>query len=91
MGIHPVGQLTPRSAEMEGVGTVWAGAGTTTPSAVQVRLIQDLRPTILAAMPSYALHLANVARLEGIDLASGSVKKLLMSAEPLTPAKREKR
>ena len=32
MGIHPVGQLTPRSAEMEDIGTVWAGAGTTTPS-----------------------------------------------------------
>jgi phenylacetate-CoA ligase len=90
MGIHPVGQLTPRSAELEGIGTVWAGAGTTTPSAVQLRLIEALRPTILAAMPSYALHLANVARLEGIDLAAGSVRKLLMSAEPLTRAKRAK-
>lgn len=90
LGIHPVGQLIPRSAQLEGIGTVWAGAGTTTPSAVQLRLIQQLRPTILAAMPSYALHLANVARLEGIDLSAGSVRALLMSAESLTRAKREK-
>jgi len=90
LGIHPVGQLAPRSAEMEGIGTVWAGAGTTTPSAAQLRLIQDLEPTIVAAMPSYALHLANLAEIEGIDLAAGSVRKLLVSAEPLTRAKREK-
>jgi phenylacetate-CoA ligase len=90
MGIHPVGQLAPRSAEMEGIGTVWAGAGTTTPSTIQLALIEDLKPTILAAMPSYALHLANVAAAEGIDLASSSIRKLLMSAEPLTTAKRAK-
>ena len=90
MGIHPVGQLAPRSAEMEGLGTIWAGAGTTTPSAVQLRLITDLKPTIVAAMPSFALHLANLAEAEGIDLAASSVRKLLVSAEPLTPAKRGK-
>ncbi|MEE2746309.1 MAG: AMP-binding protein [Pseudomonadota bacterium] len=90
MGIHPVGQLTPRSAEREGIGTIWAGAGTTTPSNVQLQLISELCPSIVAAMPSYALHLANIAEIEGIDLASSSVSKLLVSAEPLTKAKREK-
>jgi len=90
LGIHPVGQLAPRSAEMEGLATVWAGAGTTTPSEVQLELILSLRPTIVAAMPSYALHLANVAESRGIDLAGSSVKKLLVSAEPLTEAKRAK-
>jgi phenylacetate-CoA ligase len=90
MGIHPVGQLTPRSAEMEGLATVWAGAGTTTPSEVQLDLILSLKPTIVAAMPSYALHLANIAEARGIDLAASSVAKLLVSAEPLTDAKRAK-
>jgi phenylacetate-CoA ligase len=75
---------------MEGLATVWAGAGTTTPSEVQLELILSLRPTIVAAMPSYALHLANVAESRGIDLAGSSVKKLLVSAEPLTEAKRAK-
>ncbi len=90
MGIHPVGQLTPRSAQLEGIATVWAGAGTTTPSPLQIELIAELKPTIVAAMPSYALHLANVAEAQGIDLARSSVEKLLVSAEPLTTAKREK-
>ncbi len=90
LGIHPVGHLTPRSAQMEGLATVWAGAGTTTPSSIQVELIRDLKSTIFAAMPSYALHLANVAEAHGIDLAASSVRKVLVSAEPLTEAKREK-
>jgi phenylacetate-CoA ligase len=90
LGIHPVGQLTPRSAQMEGVMTLWAGAGTTTPSPLQLDLIRELQPTIVAAMPGYALHLANVAEALGIDLAQSSVRKLLVSAEPLTDAKRAK-
>ncbi len=90
LGIHPVGQATPRSAQMEGLATNWAGAGTTTPTPVQLELIRELEPTILAAMPGYALHLANVAEAQGIDLAAGSVRKLLVSAEPLTAAKRTK-
>ncbi|HEX7006227.1 MAG TPA: AMP-binding protein [Alphaproteobacteria bacterium] len=90
MGIHPIGQLIPRSAALEGIGSVWAGAGNTTPSAVQLQLIRDLKPTILAGMSSYCLHLGNVAAAEGIDVASSSVRKVLVSAEPLTAAKREK-
>jgi phenylacetate-CoA ligase len=90
LGIHPVGQLTARSAQMEGLSAIWAGAGTTTPSQVQLELIGSLKPTILAAMPSYALHLANMAEAQGIDLANGPIRKLLVSAEPLTDAKRQK-
>lgn len=90
LGIHPVGQLTARSAEMEGLSTIWAGAGTTTQTPVQLELIRELKPTIVTAMPSYALHLANTAEALGIDLAAGSVKKLLVSAEPLTAVKRAK-
>ncbi|MGE5147218.1 MAG: phenylacetate--CoA ligase family protein [Candidatus Eiseniibacteriota bacterium] len=90
MGIHPVGQLIPRSATLEGIGSVWAGAGNTTPSAVQLQLIQDLKPSILAGMSSYCLHLGNVAAAEGLDMTKSSIRKVLVSAEPLTEAKREK-
>lgn len=90
LGIHPVGQLAPRSAQMEGIATLWAGAGTTTPTNIQIELIHELKPTIFAAMPSYALHIANAAEAQGIDLAQSTVKKLLVSAEPLTDAKRAK-
>jgi phenylacetate-CoA ligase len=90
LGVHPVGQLTARSAQLDGLSTVWAGAGTTTPSALQVELIRDLGPTVVAAMPSYALHLANVAEAQGVDLARLTVRKVLVSAEPLADAKRTK-
>ncbi|MDP6927502.1 MAG: AMP-binding protein, partial [Rhodospirillales bacterium] len=90
LGVHPIGQALPRSAAQQGLASLWAGAGTTTPTPVQLDLILDLKATIVGAMPSYALHLANVAKAEGIDLANSDVKKLIVSAEPLTDAKRAK-
>jgi phenylacetate-CoA ligase len=90
LGIHPVAQLYCRSAAMEGMSSVWAGAGTTTPSPLQIELIKELKPTIFGAMPSYALHLANVAEQMGVDLAALGVRKVICSAEPLTDAKRRK-
>jgi phenylacetate-CoA ligase len=90
LGIHPVGQLIPRSAALEGIGSLWAGAGTTTPSLLQLELIQSLRPTIVAGMSSYVLHLANVAEASGIDLRAMTVRRVFCSAEQLTAAKRGK-
>jgi phenylacetate-CoA ligase len=90
LGIHPVGHLYARTAEDLGIGTIWCGAGASTPSMVQLDLIQELRPTIWAGMASYGLHLANLAEGAGIDLRNSSVKKLIVAAEPLSPAKREK-
>ncbi|MGE0734752.1 MAG: phenylacetate--CoA ligase family protein, partial [Alphaproteobacteria bacterium] len=90
LGIHPVGTLMARCAEQEGLATLWAGAGNTTPSVMQLELLQSLRPTIWAGMSSYALHLANLAEARGIDLAAGSVSTVLVSAEQLTDAKRAK-
>jgi phenylacetate-CoA ligase len=90
LGIHPVGHLYARAAEDLGIGTVWCGSGASTPSMVQLDLIKELRPTIWAGMASYGLHLANLAEGAGIDLRNSSVKKLIVAAEPLSPAKREK-
>jgi phenylacetate-CoA ligase len=53
-------------------------------------LIRDLKPTIWAGMGSYGLHLANLAEAQGFNLAASSVKKIIVAAEPLSPAKRQK-
>jgi phenylacetate-CoA ligase len=90
LGIHPVAHLYARAAEDLGIGTVWCGSGSNTPSLTQLELIRDLKPTIWAGMGSYGLHLANLAEAHGFDLAGGSVKKIIVAAEPLSPAKRQK-
>jgi len=90
LGIHPVGLMMARAAEFTGFGTLMAGAGTTTPSALQIELIDRLRPDIFVGMSSYALHLANLADQSGVNLREGSVRLMICSAEPLSAAKREK-
>ena len=90
MGIHPVGQLYARAAELLGIGTIWAGAGSNTSSEMQVELIHTLKPTVWAGMASYGLQLASIAEKMGIDLSKGSVRKILCAAEPLSKPKRDK-
>jgi phenylacetate-CoA ligase len=88
MGIHPVGQVFARCAASRGITVNWAGSGASTPSALQVELIQRLKPTIWLGMSSYALHLANLAEAKGVDLSS--VQRVMTSAEPVSQAKRDK-
>ncbi|MGP0093042.1 MAG: phenylacetate--CoA ligase family protein [Xanthobacteraceae bacterium] len=90
IGVHPAGQVWARSAELFGVGMVWAGAGNAYPSHLQLELIQNLQPTVFIGMSSFALHLANLAQAKNIDLANSSVRKVVCSAEILSDAKREK-
>ncbi|MYF85288.1 MAG: phenylacetate--CoA ligase family protein, partial [Rhodospirillaceae bacterium] len=90
LGIHPVGHVSARVCQQMGVGVNWAGAGANTPSAVQVELIDQMRPTVWMGMPGYALHLANLAEAAGFDLKNSSVNKILCCAEPLSAAKRAK-
>ncbi len=90
LGIHPVGLVFGRLCQMNGIGVNWAGAGSNTPSAIQIQLIDRLKPTVFMGMSSYAIHLANLAEAEGIDLASSSVRIVMCSAEPLSKAKRDK-
>ena len=90
LGIHPVGQMLARAAGARGIAVNWAGSGTTTPSVLQLELIERLKPTIWMGMSSYGLHLANLAEARGLDLAARSVETVLCSAEPLSDAKREK-
>ncbi|HUQ24987.1 MAG TPA: AMP-binding protein [Burkholderiales bacterium] len=90
LGVHPVAHLYARTAINHGIGTVWCGAGTNTPSEVQLELIDQLKPTIWLGMASYGLHLANLAEAKGFDLNNSSVKKIIVAAEPLSPVKRQK-
>jgi phenylacetate-CoA ligase len=90
MGIHPVGQVFGRCAASRGIAVNWAGSGASTPSALQLELIQSLKPDIWLGMSSYALHLANLAEAKGVDLTKLSVRKIVTSAEPVSQAKRDK-
>lgn len=90
LGIHPAGQVWARSAQLFDVGMTWVGAGNSCPSEIQLQLIEALCPTVFMGMSSFALHLANLADAKGINLAGGSVRKIVCSAETLSAAKREK-
>lgn len=90
LGIHPVGQVFSRCAASRGITVNWAGSGASTPSALQLELIQRLKPTVWLGMSSYALHLANLAEARGVDLEASSVQRILTSAEPVSQAKRDK-
>jgi phenylacetate-CoA ligase len=90
LGIHPAGQMMARAAERFGACVLLAGAGTTTPSPLQLELIKRLSPRVWMGMSSYGLHLANLADQLEIDLAAGSIDTVICSAETLSTAKREK-
>jgi phenylacetate-CoA ligase len=59
---------------------VFAGGGMT--SVARLRAILDLKATILCCTPTYAIHLAEVAAKEGIDLRQSCVKTLSVAGEP---------
>lgn len=67
-----------------------AGGGMT--SEARLKLINDNQATVVCCTPTYALRLAEVAKSEGIDLASGSVRALVVAGEPggSIPAIRER-
>jgi phenylacetate-CoA ligase len=51
-------------------------------SAARLRFLLDNEATVVLCTPTYALHLAEVARREGIDLAGSPVRKLIVAGEP---------
>ena len=60
--------------------TLYSGGGQN--SEGHVKMIQRLKPTVLISTPTYALHLAEVARRMGIDPASLSLKYTYHAGEP---------
>jgi phenylacetate-CoA ligase len=51
-------------------------------SAARLRHLLDHEATVVFCTPTYALRLAEVARAEGIDLASSPVRALIVAGEP---------
>ena len=66
-----------------GAAVVPASSGNTTR---QVMLIRDFGVTAIHATPSYALHIAEVAAAEGIDLRALPLRAAFLGAEPMSEA-----
>ena len=71
-------------AGFEAAGRVGAMAvpGGGLDSARRLELMVECGATVVIATPTYALHLAEVARGEGIDLAAGPVRVTIHAGEP---------
>lgn len=51
-------------------------------TAARVRALIEHRATVLCCTPTYALHLADVARSEGVDLAGAAIRTIVVAGEP---------
>jgi phenylacetate-CoA ligase len=69
-------------AERLGARVFPFGAGTPGQTLRTVRWIEQMKATVFYGTPSYALHLAETARQDGIDPASLGIRKLFFSGEP---------
>ena len=73
------------AATRVGAAVVPTAAGQT---ARQVMLMRDFGATALGVTPSYALHVAEVAVAEGVDLRSLPLRAVFSGAEPMTDGMR---
>ena len=48
----------------------------------RLRMLIDLRASVLCCTPTYALHLGEVASKEGIDLQQSAVRRIIVAGEP---------
>lgn len=51
-------------------------------SSARLRLMVELQSTVVCCTPTYALHLAELAEKEGVDLAGSSVRAVVVAGEP---------
>lgn len=65
----------------QGLGCLCLPGGGLT-SVARLRSLLDQEATVLCCTPSYALHLVDVARQEGLDLANSRVRRLIVAGEP---------
>lgn len=56
----------------------------------QIQLMQDFHTTVIHITPSYALHLADVVREQGLEPRESSVRKAYLGAEPYSEETRNK-
>lgn len=74
LGIH-------YGAELCGAATIPASTGNTKR---QIQILQDFKSSIITCTPSYALHIAETIKNEGIDPSTLHLKAGLFGAEPWT-------
>ncbi len=74
-----------------GFWSAWAGtekigalgiSGGAQDSFQRLHNLMDLQATALCCTPSYALHLAEIARKENVDLRQSSVRRIVVAGEP---------
>jgi phenylacetate-CoA ligase len=65
----------------EKLGCLVLSGGNMTTEA-RVRMLAETETTVVCSTPTYALRMAQEAQSLGIDLAAGSVRKLVLSGEP---------
>lgn len=65
----------------EKIGCLVLPGGNMTTDA-RVKQIVDMNATVVCSTPTYALRMAQEAQRMGIDLASGPVKRMILSGEP---------
>lgn len=51
-------------------------------SVARLRSILEQQATVLCCTPTYAVHLGDVARAEGLDLGTGRVRRIIVAGEP---------
>ena len=69
-------------AERLGATAFPFGAGVAGQTLMAVQWARELRPTAFYSTPSYALHLAETARREGVDPRALGIRTLVFSGEP---------
>lgn len=88
LGVHPIGQMFGHAMRDRGCGNIFAGSGSNTASDVQLELLFTMRPTAWMGIGSYLNQLGHRADAAGYSPADTSLRRIVSSAEPLTPAKR---
>ncbi|MEM9585646.1 MAG: phenylacetate--CoA ligase family protein [Planctomycetota bacterium] len=75
-----IGFWTAHDALVDRGATVVPGGGLS--SEARLKMIADLECTLVCCTPTYALHLASVAKSSGMDLPSLPVTRLIVAGEP---------
>lgn len=60
----------------------WVIPGGGMPTAARLRYLLEHAATVVCCTPTYALHLAEVAAAEGLDLAGSPVRAVVVAGEP---------
>ncbi len=68
-------------AAAESLGNLVLAAGGMT-TAARLRYLLDNQATVLCCTPTYALHMAEVAQAEGVDIAASPVRLIIVAGEP---------